>query len=522
MKIRFIEPRSHSNNVYDYIPLPRLGLPLMGKTLTNLGHEVKIYVEVLAPVDWDDLMQADLIGFSTITGTVSNAYAMADRLREQGKVVVFGGSHVTFLPEEALAHADYVVRGEGHTTIVDLVNALEQGGDMSTIAGLSYHGPDGPLHTPDRGNCDLDTFASLPWPDTTLIVGHEKIGTIPVMTQWGCPFDCNFCSVIKMFGRRVRSRPIEDVLNELEAIPPERREVFFYDDNFVVNKKRTKALLRGMIERNLKVAWSAQMRAETIYKNQRTGEWDTELLELMQESGCNWVYVGFESVNPEALKEYNKRQTVEQIAESIKAFHAYRIPIHGMFVLGCDADTPETIRTTVDFAIEQDIDTVQFLTITPFPGTEFYQQMKDGNRIISDDWSRYDGHSVVIQPAQMSPYDLQMEALQAMLRFYSPRRAWSMLFRNVRRDLPFLLKLFLRERGLHIKLPHIAWMSLHPSQWLKAAAALQKAMDQTKWRQLRSIFIVPAFRSYAYTHIKEALKQPEIQMHISMLGSAKK
>lgn len=519
MKIRLIESRSHSNNVYDYIPLPRLGLPLIGKILTDLGHDVRIYVEVLAPVDWNDLMQADLIGFSTITGTVMNAYMMADRLRDQGKTVVFGGSHVTFLPEEALLHADYVVRGEGHSTIVELVRAIEQGEDVASIQGLSYHGPDGMVHTPDRANCSTEVFGSLPWPDTTLIVGHEKMQTIPVMTQWGCPFDCNFCSVIKMFGRNVRARPIGDVLDELAAIPPERRDVFFYDDNFVVNKKRTKELLRGMIERKLNVAWSAQMRAETIYKSQQTGEWDTELLELMRESGCNWVYVGFESVNPEALKEYNKRQTVEQIAESIKAFHAYNIPIHGMFVLGCDADNAETIRKTVDFAIKQEIDTVQFLTITPFPGTEFYQQMKDSNRIISGDWSRYDGHSVVIQPAQMSPYDLQIEALHAMMRFYSPRRAWSMLFRNVRRDLPFLFKLFLRERGLN--LPKIAWMSLHPSQWLTVAKSFQMALDQEKWRRLRSIFIVPAFRSYAYTHIKKGIKQPEIQLHLSMLESAK-
>lgn len=519
MKIRLIEPRSRSNSVYDHIPLPRLGLPLIGKLLTDLGHDVRIYVEVLAPVDWNDLAQADLIGFSTITATAVEAYRMADRLRAQGKTVVFGGSHVTFMPDEALLHADYVVRGEGHHTMVELVRAIEQGTSVAAIQGLSYHGPDGPVHNPDRPNCSAAAFRSLPWPDVTLIVGHEHLKQIPVMTQWGCPFDCNFCSVIKMFGRNVRARPIDDVLNELEAIPPERREVFFYDDNFVVNKKRTKALLRGMIERKLNVAWSAQMRAETIYKSPNSKEWDTELLELMRESGCEWVYIGFESVNPEALKEYNKRQTVEQIAESIKAFHAYNIPIHGMFVLGCDADNPATIRATVDFAISHKIDTVQFLTITPFPGTEFYQQMKEQSRIISDDWSHYNGHIVVIQPAQMTPYELQIESLRAMVRFYTPRRAWGMLLRNVLRDLPFLLKLFLLERRLNLS--QIVWMSLHPSQWLKLTEMLQNALDVEKWRKLRSTFIIPAIYSYAHVHIKEGLNQPEVQRYLSLLASMK-
>jgi radical SAM superfamily enzyme YgiQ (UPF0313 family) len=239
----------------------------------------------------------------------------------------------------------------------------------------------------------------------------------------------------------------------------------------------------------------------------------------MRETHCVWVYVGFESVNPAALEEYHKQQTVEQIAESIRAFHAYNIPIHGMFVLGCDADTPETIEATVKFAIERKIDTVQFLSITPLPGTDFYERMKAEGRIISDDWSLYDGHHVVTQPAHMTPYELQVQTFKAMLRFYAPKRAFGMLLRNLGHELPFLMKLFFRERNVRIALPRIALMSLRPKKWPDIPAALQGAMDRASWRRLRDVFIVPLFRGYAYNHVKEGLRQLENQRYIAWLRS---
>jgi radical SAM superfamily enzyme YgiQ (UPF0313 family) len=518
VRIRLIETKSGSHNVYDHSLLPRLGLPLIGRILANQGHDVRIYVEAMAPVDWGDLLSADLIGFSTTTATTPPAYAMADALRAQGKAVVFGGAHVTFLPDEALEHADYVVCGEGHSTIVELVDAMMNDGDLSDIAGLSYHGPDGPVHGSPRPICDSATFASLPWPDTTLIVGHERMHTIPIMTQWGCPFDCNFCSVIKMFGRKVRARPIEDVLDELETVPP-GKSVFFYDDNFVVDKRRTKALLRGMIERDINISWSAQMRAEAVYKSKRTGELDVELLELMRDTHCIWAYCGFESVNPAALEEYNKQQTVEHISESIEAFHAYGIPIHGMFVLGSDADTRKTIKETVKFAIKHAIDTVQFLNITPLPGTAFYEQMKAAGRIISFDWSLYDGHHVVTQPAKMTAYKLQRASLRAMLRFYAPIRAWKKLFGNVRRELPFLVRLYIGERKLRIAIPRIALMSLRPSRWLDIPTVLQQAIDRINWLRVRAVFIVPMFRRYAYRHTRRGMRMPRTRQYIAWLRS---
>jgi radical SAM superfamily enzyme YgiQ (UPF0313 family) len=369
VKIRLIEPKAPGLSVFDRALLPRLGLPLIGRVLADHGHDVRIYVETLAPVDWRDVTDAELVGFSTTTATTPVAYRMAERVRDLGIPTVIGGPHVTFLANEGLQHCDYVVRREGQETMLELVDALEGNGSLAGIAGLSYHDAERqPVHNPDRPACPPTAFETLPAPALNLIVGHERMTNIPIMTQWGCPFNCDFCSVIHMFGRRVRARAISNVLDELESYRG-RGAVFFYDDNFVVDKRRTKALLRGMIARELKPQWSAQMRAEAVFRDRRTQELDHELLSLMRDSGCTMVYCGFESVSQATLEAYNKHQDVQDVRGSTAAFHRYGIRVHGMFVLGADTDDKGIFDKTVDFALENEIDTVQFLMLTPCPHT---------------------------------------------------------------------------------------------------------------------------------------------------------
>lgn len=517
MKIRLIEPKAPGINVFDQVRLPRLGLPLIGRMLADAGHDVRIYVETLAPIDWADIAQSDLVGFSSITATTPAAYAMARRVRNMGLPTVIGGPHVTFLADEALAHCDYVVRGEGHNTMLELVEALEGRRDLATIAGLSYHDPVGePRHNPARPPCTQEEFAALPAPALDLIVGHERMTNVPIMTQWGCPYACDFCSVIHMFGRRVRARRIADVLDELERYR-DRGPIFFYDDNFVVSKARTKALLRGMIERGLTAPWSAQVRADVVYKDKQSRELDHELLSLMRASGCEMVYCGFESVNQETLAAYNKHQDVQDISESIRAFHEYGIHVHGMFVLGADTDTPETFRQTVDFTLQNGIDTVQYLIITPAPGTPFYERMKAQGRLLTDDWSRYDGHYCVIQPAQMTPYELQMHTYWAMTRFYSARRALKLMLGNIVRNLPFLLTLLWRERRFHLQLPRVALLSLLPSRRPEVVGTLLCALSHKSRERLKAMLWMPLLRLYGRFHIRQWLRQAHSRDYLGFL-----
>ena len=154
----------------------------------------------------------------------------------------------------------------------------------------------------------------------------------------------------------------------------------------------------------------------------------------MAKSGCFAVFVGLESINPATLKAYNKSQTVEGIKDCVNNFHKFGINVHGMFVFGSEEDHFQVIRDTVKVSRQLDLDSLQYLILTPVPGTAFYKEMEAQNRIICRDWSQYDGHHTVFQPRQFTPYELQMETNRAMKKFYS----WpSVIRRLIARDLFF-------------------------------------------------------------------------------------
>jgi len=249
---------------------------------------------------------------------------------------------------------------------------------------------------------------------------------VSIATSRGCPFNCSFCSVILLFGRKHRVHSIDRVMAEIRQNGLQSRHIFFCDDNFTADRKRTKELCERIIAEGLKIEWSAQVRVEAAR--------DAELLDLMAKSGCYIVFVGLESINPETLKAYNKSQTVEGIKECVTNFHRFGIKVHGMFVFGSDNDHYQVIRDTVKVSRELDLDSLQYLILTPVPGTPLYADMEAQNRIICRDWSQYDGHHTVFQPRQFTPYELQMETTQAMKKFYS----WpSVIKRLIARDLFF-------------------------------------------------------------------------------------
>jgi anaerobic magnesium-protoporphyrin IX monomethyl ester cyclase len=410
MKIRLIEPEPPGMHVWAKVLLPRLGLPIIAAALKEHGHDVLVYNPTMAPIDWDDVNTSDLVGLSSTTSTASTAYAFADDLRGRGIPVVIGGSHVTFMADEALQHVDYVARGEGgEQLMLELIEALAGERELDAIAGLSFMRDGRAVHNPLReALADLD---ELPFPDLRLLVGSDRLTTMPIMTSWGCPFDCTFCSVTAMFGKKYRFRSAESVIAELKDKRPER--IFFYDDNMAANRKRLKKLLQMMIDEDLVIPWSAQVRTDVVR--------DPELLDLMRRSGCQLVYLGLESVNQETLDKFEKAQTVADIEKAIKVLHDHGIKSHGMFVLGADSDDVQTVRDTVTFAIKNKIDTVMLNILTPLPGTQQFQEFDAAERIFDKRWELYDAHHAVFEPARMTPYELQIEVLRGYMRFYSLR-----------------------------------------------------------------------------------------------------
>jgi radical SAM superfamily enzyme YgiQ (UPF0313 family) len=176
-----------------------------------------------------------------------------------------------------------------------------------------------------------------------------------------------------MFGRKMRFASNEHVAEELERRRGHGNGVFFYDDNFCGSPARTKSLLDHLMRRDIFLPpWLAQVSVRAAR--------DLEMLKLMQRSRCHTVFVGFESVNPDSLQLYQKRQTLDDIRLAIRRFQQHGIWVHGMFVTGSDADGIETIRATSRFVIEEGIDTIQFLVLTPLPGTPVFAEMKETTR----------------------------------------------------------------------------------------------------------------------------------------------
>jgi radical SAM superfamily enzyme YgiQ (UPF0313 family) len=459
LRITFIEPRAAGIHVYTKFKMPRMGLPTMATSARELGHTVRVYIEDVAKVDLRAAYDSDLMCITTISSTAPRAYAFADRFRQRGIPVLMGGPHPTARAEEALQHADWVLRGEADDTFFEFLEKFEAGLDLTEIEGLSYRTHLGSVHNPLPARLvDLDT---LPIPDLTLIQGWERMRILPVMTSRGCPYDCSFCSVTKMFGRRYRFRSPDKIVDELERAMALKRwfYTFFVDDNFIANRGRAKALMRLMIERKVTPRWSAQVRVEVAK--------DDEMLDLMQRSNCKFVYVGLESINPETLKLYNKHQTLEDIERCIRRLHEHKIRIHGMFVFGADTDTVHTMRDTGRFARRMGIDTVQFMILCPLPDTETHRQLEAEGRILVRDWSLYDAQHVVFKPKNMSPLQLHLETWNALAKFYSPKEIAK---RYLRFD---FFGGFLRTYGNRIN-----------KQWLRFNAEFGRILEQANCVEL--------------------------------------
>ena len=390
MKISIVEPKTPFYNFYSAVVkhLPLLGPIYLGTILKNEGHDVTVYNENIKEIDYSQIKDSDVLGISMITSTAPRGYKIAEKFRQlnpRGRVII-GGSHATFLPEEAAQYADHVVTGEGESVICDLVKS----GGEKIISGSR-----------------VENLDDLPFPDFSLIDGvdisKKRLQITPVSTSRGCPFDCTFCSVTAMFGRKYRFRSTESVIEEISQF--KHRRIFFYDDNFDANKPRTKELLKQMIKNKITPPWIAQVRADVAK--------DEEMVALMAQANCSQLCIGFESLNPEVLKSYNKKQTPEDISSCIKILHKYGIKIHGMFISDGYTDIYHRLG----------IDSLQLCILVPILGSKLYTAVKGSGRFITDkfptDWRLFDGGHVVHWPDNLSPLEMQRQTVQALRNYYS-------------------------------------------------------------------------------------------------------
>ena len=398
--IAFIEPAGSISNVFEnYMRLPLMGTLYLGTILHNAGYKVRIYNENLmsSPIDPFDI-KADVYCISALTVSANRAKLLAHdiKLIYPHATVIIGGIHATLCPETFKAVADHIVYGEAESVIVDLVEGR--------ISGPVVQGR------------QVENLDDLPLVNYSLLEGSASMDIIPIMTSRGCPFDCNFCTVTKIFGRKFRmqspGRVVREIQHALEFF--RTRTIFFYDDNFTANRDRVTELCRLIVQEGLDIDWVTQVRSDVAN--------EPELLMQMEQAGCRFFFIGFESISDETLKAMHKSQTRKDIEKSIQVIRKCGINIHGMFIFGDDHDTPATIQGTVDFAIQQHIDTVQFMILTPFPGTACFDDIAAKGRLVHKRWDFFNGMYAVFRPAAMSPLRLQQETIKAYERFYSLRR----------------------------------------------------------------------------------------------------
>lgn len=389
-----------------FFRLPGLGL-LKLAALTPPPWEVVIIDEKLEPLDLGQ--EADLVGISVMTPTAPRAYEIADTFRRRGIPVVLGGMHVSQLPEEAAAHANAVVVGEAEELWPRLLSDLERG----NLAPRYQHAN------------GLPALAGTPVPDWAHYRGKGYLPVHFVETTRGCPIDCEFCSVTTSFGGRYRSRPIPEVLAELRRREPFtgwltlKNCVFFVDDNIIANRAYAREFLTQIADLGLKWFGQASMNIAN----------DPEILRLCQRSGCIGLFIGFESLSPETLRDIGKRVNhPERYQEVVARIHDHGIGIDASFVFGFDTDDDGVFDRTLEFVIGAKIEIAYFSILTPYPGTRLWERLKAEDRLLTEDWSQYDGARVVYRPKHFTPETLLHGYHRALGELYRVptivRRLW--------------------------------------------------------------------------------------------------
>ena len=368
--------------------MPQLALYIL-EGLTPEEHDVHIIEEETSPVDLDQ--ECDLVGISCMTANAPRAYELCREFKTRGKTVLLGGVHPTILPEEALEHADCVVVGEAEG-VWDMLLKDFQNNELKE----KYHNP----------KPDLDKYVRK---DFKKILKNRLFNIIPVMTTRGCPYNCDFCCVTNLFGRKIRHMPIENVISDIKDSGA--KNIMFLDDNIIGHPKYAKALFKAI--KPLNVNWVGQASVSLLVA-------DDELMQLAAESGCKAMFFGIESVSVDQLKTLRKAlKEIEHLESALKKIKKMGILIHASMVFGFDNDTKEIFSETVEFLIKNKVSTVSFNVLTPYPGTKIYDELKSEGRLTTTDWKYYDHNTVVFKPKNMTPYELQMGKINARKKFYS-------------------------------------------------------------------------------------------------------
>ncbi len=418
---------------YSFFKLPPRALPNLSAVLKS---EYFTDIKMMSPVfhgkhrqftqkNYNELNNSDVVLISAISRTAPPSMELADKIKSENPniTLIAGGMDPSYRIKDWLKHVDIIVRGEGERTIRDLINRLTQDSEsLEDILGISYNKNGGIIETPERELMSAEEFGNLPLPyyDEKII---RSARTSVVEQERGCPHDCDFCSVTKTYGRKIRNSSVKKIISELREIEKRNmgESVFFSGDNMAGTPKKSLELTEAIVDAGLYKRPKVAQVSAGLAKH-------PELMQGMINAGIDRICVGFESIFDDSLIDMNKPFSADENTNAAEIFRSYGFWIHAMMMV-TEKETPERIKEIVKWT-KKYADSMQLFIKTPLPGTPYYKKMELEGRILTKDFSLYDCQYCLVRPDTMSPYDLQKVVIDGYKDLYSVKSTTKRLKRS--------------------------------------------------------------------------------------------
>ena len=398
---------------------PSLGLLTIANMLQD-KHTIIYENENVTPINYNE--KVDIVGISITVDIFPRAVEIAKKFQSKNIPVVAGGIHITANPEETAEYFDAISIGIAETTWYDIINDFEKG----CLKKVYKH------------NTSDITPSQIKSPAYNLIKEKNYLYSNIISTSRGCPFKCDFCyNSCDAYKNLYVNRNIDDVINDIKLI--NKKHIMFIDDNLIGNPKWTMEFVKAL--KPLNVKWNAAVSLNIADM--------PELLDEMKASGCQSLFIGFESINESSISNVNKVQNnLEKYNYAVNEIHKRGIMINASFVFGLDGDDKSVFESTLKWIVDNKIETVTSHILTPYPGTHLYKEFLETGRIIDFDYSKYNTANVVFQPKKMTVDELQQGYLKIYKDIYS--------FKNIIKRTPkaksqwipyYLFNIFYRKYG---------------------------------------------------------------------------
>ncbi len=419
-RILLIKPNYRSPG-WDYYNMnfPPINLTSIASYLTDLQVEVEILDAKVKNLNDNQIRKKieafhpDLVGISVFVSAAINTCNNISKIIKDinpNCVIVYGGRHPTFEPDETLSvnEVDILVRREGELTFRELIIK----GTPENVKGISYKSNGTLIHNPERQLMNKKEYENIRIPARFLTKNNKyqmlTVRLETVETSRGCPYTCKFCTTHIINNKLWRPRPVERILTELKMISHNKKitDIFFVDDNLTVNTKRIEYLCRRIIEckKSKEIndfKFFAQVRVDSVVKS-------PQMIQMMAKAGFWVVFIGIESVNEKTLKDIRKGLSFSQVLKALKILHENKIIVIGNLIIGVDLNATENdIKKEIKFIKSIDIDLISYVLLTPFPGSDTLKELEEKGLVMTKNWSKYTVMDAVIKTNVLSPKELQ-------------------------------------------------------------------------------------------------------------------